>query len=226
MRPARLAGLILVALLAMSIAAASTTAATLPTFNPGTANTFTGASGPGVLTANNGTEEIDCASDTSTGEITNTMNVGDVFVHFFGCTSTGTGGSGCATQNEGFPATSNLIITNELHGILGLILPKPASGSDVGLLLLPHVGKIFVDVAPNACIKGGDITGQVAGEVGPVGVSQKDGTVTFSKTGTEQSIKDLDTLYGLIKPKLTAFSTPATEETSELINFNTAVEIT
>ena len=226
MKIARLAGLMLIAIFAMSLVAASAAMAE-PEFAQ-TGATISGTSGAGVLSANNGTEKVECASDVSGGTVTSSTLVGNIVVHFLNCTSTGTGGSKCAVNSTG--AASGLILTTTLHGILGLILPKPSSGTGVALLLLPISGKRFVTLASNTCTPETAVTGDVAGEVTPVKSKQTTGKLIFKAVhpgSAKQAIEEFDpSTGGKVKPELVAFTTTASEETEEAVTFSSATEVT
>jgi hypothetical protein len=222
MKIARLVGLIALTVAAMSLAAVSVASAALPSFNPSTKQKFTGTSGTGLLVA--GGSDINCTSDTSQGEITEAMLVGNIIVHFLGCTSTGAGGSGCSVKSVGAPA-GNLIITKTLHGVLGLVLPSGL----VGLILLPASGHTFFFLEASTCIKETSVTGSIAGLLSPVGSKTLTSTLTFKAehpgSGKEE-IKQLDTLSGISEPELSLFTTVASEETTENITWEKDVEVT
>jgi hypothetical protein len=117
-----------------------------------------------------------------------------------------------------------------LHGLLGVVLPKPAAGSNVGLLLLPTSGKTFTTLASNTCTMETKVTGSVGGLVKPTRKSQISSKVIFGVTSGKQNIKDIDlSIGGLAKPELNAFSTAATEETEETeeaLSYEKEVEVT
>ncbi|MGD1056101.1 MAG: hypothetical protein ABR992_01670, partial [Solirubrobacteraceae bacterium] len=121
MKLARLTGLMLVAIFAMSLIAASAAMAGAPEFKP-TGASITGTSGTAILSANSGAETVTCEKDSTTGTVSSATLAGNILVHFLGCTSTGTGGSNCAVNSPG--GGEGLILTNTLHGILGLVLPS------------------------------------------------------------------------------------------------------
>ena len=220
MKIARLASLMLAAILAVSLAVSSVASAA-PLIGPVGA-TLTGTSGTGILTAAN--ETVTCAKDTSTGTITSSTLIGGIRVHFLECTaktSTGT----CPVMSPGAPL-SNLLLTNVLHGVLGLILPKPAgSGSDIALVLLPVSGSSFLNIL-GTCFTNISVSGQIAGLVEPVNISSTTGRLVFGVTGGVQNITDVDlSTGGLIKPKLSVGTELGTEETTENIEFSAAVEV-
>ena len=221
MKIARLASLMLVAILAVGLAVSSVASAA-PLIGPVGA-TLTGTSGTGILTAAG--ETITCAKDTSTGTITSSTLIGGITVHFLECTGKNSAGAECPVMSTGAPL-SNLLLTNVLHGVLGLILPKPAAPeSDIALVLLPVSGAAFVNIL-GSCFTNLSVSGQVAGLVLPVNIASTTGRLIFGVTAGVQNITDVDlSTGGLIKPKLTVGSEPGTEETTENIEFKEAVEV-
>jgi hypothetical protein len=218
MKIARLAGLVVLGVLAMSLAATSIASATLPKFNT-TKVTFTGSqSGTSKLGASKNT--ISCTANTTSGEITQAMLVGGVVIHYTGCTSSGATKTGCAANSIG--AASGLIETKTLEGILGEVLTSDAAG----LELLPVSGKTFVEIAANECTVETAVSGTVAGLISPTGKPQTTGKIILNAPSESQEITEIDTLAGASKPKLTAFSATAFDETSEAITFAKAVEVT
>jgi hypothetical protein len=223
MRIVRLAGPVLVAILAMSLMAASAALAA-PEFKP-TGATFTGTSGTSTLAAATG-EEVTCESDVSSGQVTSSTLAGNVVVHFLGCSGKTAAGAKCTVKSTNTTA-EGLILTNTLHGVLGLVLPKPSSGSDVALVLLPVSGKVFVTlVGSGTCIETTKVSGSVGGIAEPVGSLQKTGKLVFAQTSGVQNVKEVDlSTGGSVKPELTAFSTTATETTEESLKFTTPTEV-
>jgi hypothetical protein len=220
MKIARLVGFALMAVMALSLAVASAAFAE-PLFLPVGA-TFTGTSGEGKLEAAENT--IICTTDKSSGEITTPHLVGGVTVDFTGCKSSKVAGTECTVKSTN-TSTEGLILTFTLHGVLGLILPK-GTGTGVGLLLLPVANKKFVTIAKNACTEETTVSGNIAGEITPVGVHTTKGTLVFQGKAGVPSIKDFDpSLGGLVKPELEAFGHEASEETTETITWSTAVEV-
>jgi hypothetical protein len=226
MKIARLAGLMLIAIFAMSLAAASAASAAAPEFNPTSGVTITGTSGTSKLTANNGTEKVTCGSSQTTGSVVSATLAGGVVVHFLSCTATGTGGTGCTVNSAG--QSGGLILTNTLHGILGLILPR--SGTGVGLLLLPASGSVFVTLSATTCTKETKVTGNLIGEASPIAKKQTTGTLTFAVASTTKpaiTLIDLSNTNSRVKAELEAFTTTAVEEnTTSLTYSGTGVEVT
>jgi hypothetical protein len=236
MKIVRLAGLVLVAVVAMSFAAVSSASAVEPLFKP-KGGAFpvgvTGTSGVSILTANNGVDIIKCEKDVFSGSVVSSLLIGKAVVHYLNCFSSANGGTTfCPINTPGAPA--GLILTNTLHGILGLILPS----RETGILFLPVVGKTFVSLeeaesTTAKCTIEATISGNVAGLVTPTGKLQTTGEVIFTKeagTGVgNEAILDIDLTHGLglVKPQLTAFlGTGATLEQTEAVTFAEAVEVT
>jgi hypothetical protein len=230
MKLARLAGLLLVAVFAMSllsVTVASAAESSNPLFLPVNGQTISGVSGPSKLVSGTG-QIIACQKDTATGKITSSLLAGAVFVHYLECTAKEKEGAAttCTIKSEGAPE-EGLIITNELHGILGLILsPAPL---DTGILFLPVSGKIFVSLAESkngstVCTPATKITGTVAGLITPVGVDTTKGLLVFPKV----SIKKIDLTHGLgfREPELVAFSVTSSLEQHDVLTFSEATGIT
>ncbi|MGD1058762.1 MAG: hypothetical protein ABR992_15265, partial [Solirubrobacteraceae bacterium] len=192
-----------------------------PEFEPSTKQKVTVTSGTTKLVA--GTESVTCSSDESSGEVSSSTLIGNLAIHFSGCKSSGSKGSNCTVKSVG--ASEGAISTSTLHAILGVTLPEPETGSEVGLLLLPSSGKTITELAANACTVTTKVTGSLAGLVEPLGVSQKTGKVLFSVTSGKQNIKDIDLPAGLVAAELVAFSTTATEESSESLTYEKAIEV-
>jgi len=226
MKIARLAGLMLVAVLAMSLVAVSAASAAGPLFLTSGKPTLTSSSGVSTLETPGASIVITCQSDSSGGEITSTTLAGNIHVHFLECQGSVAKGTPCSVMSPGAPL-ENLILTKTLHGVLGLVLPKPATGSDVGLLVLPSTGTEFVTLLGKCLPEGGTtVEGNVAGLVEPVGGLVLAGTIKFQTTNKKQVIKDIDLTNGpLVEPELVAFSATSTEETNETVLFSKDVEV-
>jgi len=223
----RLSVLAVLAVLAVGLVVVSVASAE-PEFSPVGA-TLTGTSGTGVFTA--GKETITCAKDTSTSGASKTTAtlIGGITVHFLECTGkNGTSGESCPAKSEGAPL-STLILTKTLHGVLGLILPKPETGSGVALVLLPVSGQVFATLEAE-CLspKVTTVEGKLAGAVDPVGTKTLKFKLLFSAPSGVQAIKEVDlSTGGLVKPSLKSFGVAsATEETTEELTFSEATEVT
>ncbi len=116
------------------------------------------------------------------------------------------------------------MLTNTLHGILGLILPNKATG----ILFLPVASKVFVELEENECTPPTKVTGNVAGEITPVGVHTTTGKTIFTLVAGVQGIKDIDLTHGLglVKPELVAFGEPSALSQTEEVESTVAVEVT
>jgi hypothetical protein len=223
MKIARLASLTLTAILAVGLAVVSVASAA-PEFKP-TGSTVTGVgTTTAVLTAAG--ETITCAKNVvSGGVVTSATLVGGIVAHFLECTAKTAGGATCPVMSTGAPL-ENLILTNTQHGVLGLILPRPTSGSDVAVVLLPTSGSTFATLL-GSCFTTTVVSGQVAGVAEPIGSSVTKGTLKFNAPGGVQEIKEVDlSTGGLVKPKLTAFSATASGTATGATTFGTATEIT
>jgi len=221
----RLAGLTLATALTLGLAVTSAAFAESE-FKP-TGGAFNGSSN----TANifkAGTNSITCTGNTTTGTVASAFLVDRILVDFTGCKSTGSGGSNCTVKSIG--GREGLILTNTLHGVLGLVLPK-GSGSGVGLLLLPVANKKFVEIESTKCSPSTTVLGNVAGEVTPVHVSQNTASLKFQPSGQGgtqgESIKEFDfSTGGLVVPELEAFGLLASQKTEEALVYSEAVEVT
>jgi len=223
MKIARLSGLLLVALLAMSlvsVATASAAGSTNPLFVPANGQAATGVSGVSTLTTPSAS--ITCKKDTATGNITSSLLLGKVFVHYLECTSTLFGHTNaCTVKSEGAPE-KGLIQTKELHAILGLLLPS----LETGLLFLPVVPTRFVKIeageGTGECTPETLVTGNVLGLVTPVGVKTKTGEIRFP-AGSE-----IDLTHGLgkVKAGLNAFAETASLSQIENVTFGEETEVT
>jgi hypothetical protein len=221
MKISRLFGLTLVAVMALGLVVAST-AFTEPEFHPIGAK-FTGV-GLGLNTLSAAGNTIVCENNTTSGTISNATLVGGVVVTFTGCKSSGTTEKNCTIKSVG--AAEGTIVTNTLHGVLGLILPK-GTGSGVGLLLLPVTTKKFVVLSSNKCTVETSVTGNVAGEVRPVGGGLVlNGQLLFQAGTSGESIKDFDlSTGGLLQPALESFGANVSQTTTEDLDFSPLVEV-
>jgi len=211
MKIVRLAGLVLAAVMALSLVAVSVASAA-PLFVPGT-GTFLALTGEAKLTG--GGETVTCAKSDSPGSVLN-RNLILVIVHFLECEAKTAAGATCEAQSVGAPA-KNLIVTEHLLGILGLILP-----STPGILLLPLPTSTFVTLV-GSCIVTTKVTGNLTSEVSPVGVSQLTGKETFNGSVGKHFISSLGTLY---LSKFVAFGEPAVETTVATIDWGQSTEVT
>jgi hypothetical protein len=200
MKAARLAGLIFVLVLAGSLMAATVASASAPEFNPGTLNLFHATTGL-FLWETASTSPIDCQSSETTGEITGVKRVGSVMLLFSGCTSSKEGISCPVSSFEGAP--TGKILFSPLDGELGSVKTSQAA-SGVGLVLLPTSGTTFVTLNGTCLLLSpSPLDGAVAGEVRPVGgASSKDGSLVFGGRDGAQSIKEINVLGAVLKPKL------------------------
>jgi hypothetical protein len=221
METARLASLMLMAILAGSVAMA-TMASAAPEFKP-TGASVTGTSGADFFAGAG--EEITCAKDTAaSGTVASSTLIGGITTHFLECTAKTNEGQTCPAHSASAPLT-NLILTRTLREVLGLILPKPASGSDVALVVLPASGSAFLTLE-GTCIATTVVSGSIAGLVEPVGTATTKGTLSFDAT-EGQNIKEVDlSTGGVVKPHVTAFGGAVVAEGIEAGTFGSATEVT
>ncbi|HEY4918194.1 MAG TPA: hypothetical protein VIH92_14880 [Solirubrobacteraceae bacterium] len=222
MKVARLASSMLAVALVVGLAVVAVASAA-PEFKP-TGATVTGAGGTGTLSA--GGETVTCAEDVTTAGIIHTIwLIAKIIAYLRRCTGKTAAGETCPVKSPGAPL-ENLIASTTLRAVLGLILPKPSSGSDVALVVLPESGSRFATLS-GSCIAETAVSGSLAGVVEPVGTSTTKGALTFGVTGGAQNIKEVDlTTGGLIKPKLTAFAETATAVATETGTASSATEVT
>jgi hypothetical protein len=222
MKIARLVGLTLVAILAVSAVVASAASANAEFKVLPTSSAFTGTGGTGSLIAGN--EKVECTANTTAGTITSMDKVGKVTVDFTGCKLVNTKGT-CTIKSVG-SSTEGLIITNALSGLLGTVASSEAK-SQVGLLLKPETSP-FVKLAatPAPCSSPEtSVLGSIAGEVETTSKSQTTGKLNFTVSSGNQAIKTITTLEGSKKPELEAFGVLATEATEDVIKFASNTEI-
>jgi hypothetical protein len=218
MKVIRLAGLAIVAVLAVGLAAVSTSSAASYLFRAtNVGNTFSGLSLAGTLKA--GTDVVTCKDDVNAGTIANVHLIGPFDIKFTGCTSSNSTQGGCPVNSEG--AEPEEILTRTVHALLGLVLPLTGLGLG-GLLVLPTSGKLFVALAANECTPTTLVTGTTAGllESPQLGTLVTEALVLFNN-----SIKEIDTLAGLTNVGLSAFGEAAALVTVEHLTFNQGTEV-
>jgi hypothetical protein len=237
MRLARLAGLLLVAILAVGlslVATASATESSNPLFLAASGSpvgaTVTGLSGLSTLRSNQG-QVVTCQKDVASGTITSTLLIGKVFVHYLECTviSEEGGSTRCTIKSVG-AAGEGLILTKELHGILGLILsPAPL---DTGILFLPTSGKVWYELAESSngavkCTEASKITGTLAGLITPIGVHSFTGLLVFGNE-FDENVREIDLTHGLgfVEPLLLAFSTAAVLLQHDFLEWSARIGVT
>jgi hypothetical protein len=179
---------------------------------------FTSTIGSSTLKAS--VDVVTCKKGAGGGEIITSMSMRDVVLHFLECTSSGASKSGCTVKSTNTTG-AGLILTATLRAFIGTVLPSKGGG----LLLLPASGKTVTTLAGNECTEETKVTGSVAGSILPTGKSVTTSKVTFAAASGKQAITDIDTLSGLVKPELVAFSVSATEEAAEEVTWGKAVEV-
>jgi hypothetical protein len=230
MKIARLATLIIVASIATSSVAA-TTATAGPVFNPSTKAAFTGTGASPKLLGGFGIKEINCEKSASAGEVLTATEARGVVISFSHCIALANGvEKETCTAKSTNASTENSIVTTTLRGSLGLILPKPKSGPDVGLLLAPATEKTFFILQPDTakhCFEEQRVTGKIAGLVEPIGVLSTTAKLTLASTSGKQNIEEIDlTGGGLVLPELISFGVEVAEDAAEQLSFAAKVEVT
>jgi hypothetical protein len=218
--------LTIVAVVAMSVVTAASASAALPEFKPVPAKKkFTSTSGTVTWTFNGGTETMTCTKSSAAGELTGAKTLGKLVVKFTGCTSTGTGKSGCATRSKN-ATNEGEIVTNALGGELGTVSTKEAT-SGVGLLLKPETGSTWTETVANECLHEGKLTGSLAAEVATIGKKQVTNKLVIGTSGFGQKIREITLDSGkLAEPELAMWAARITVAGTEEVTFEEALEVT
>ena len=220
MKVIRLAGLVFVAILAMSLVAATAASAGLYLFSSSSVGKlFLGLSLAGLLTA--GKDQITCGDDHIEGKVLNVHLLGPFDITFLGCQSSANeGGTKCSANSVGQTAGSGVILTKTIHALLGTILPS----LNGGILLLPTSGKEFVVVAANTCTPETAVEGNIAGLLvaNQLGHSITESLWVFDNDSNGTLI---DTLNGRVKTSFELFGAAGSFETVEHQIWDGAVEI-
>lgn len=226
MKVARLLGVALMAVLAMSAFLASTASA-IPKFKlPITNRGFVSLSLTSILRTLPPEEvTIICTHDVSAGTILGDDEI-DVKVHFLNCREK-TKTKECTVKSVGAPGSEGLILTELLLGLLGLLhSPNGAAG----ILLEPKSSHVFLTIAeePGCGTLETAVEGSVAGLFRPTGKLQNTAEIVLapvSATG-KQEVTLILVLSGVVKPKLTSFgAAESSEETTDLVTYEEAVEV-
>ncbi len=228
MKFSRLAGLVLVAVVAMSFAVVSSASAFSPNplFSPANGQSVS-AVGLGNVVLTFAGNQITCTGhQTVSGKVSNALLVGSVVVHYLGCTATKTetATTGCEVNSTNTTG-KGLILTNTLHGILGLLLPSGVTG----ILFLPVAGKTFLTLVRSEketkeCTPEIAVEGTVAAEVSPIGSKQLTGKLVTEATA-KQAI-DLTHGLGTVTAKLVLFAETGTLAQTDDVTFGEATEVT
>jgi hypothetical protein len=159
-------------------------------------------------------QTLECAANSSAGEITGGRTLGKVTMVLTGCKGKSGSGSSCPVYSEG--AKEGEIVTKSLSAELGTLVP-----SGVGLMYKPEKGKEWLTLE-GSCVSAGSVGGTIAQEVSPVGVKQSTSKFSWSE------IKEIKLDSGTTeKPRLTFFSgTFEIEAAASTVTFEEAVEVT
>jgi len=180
-------------------------------------------SGAGTLSNSTGSSIV-CTSDSGSGDVVGPDKVSGVVAVFSGCIGT-ENGEKCTVKSKSPLGKTGEIITNTLKGEYGLVATSEAP-SGVGVDLESETGKVFVLIEKAPCAIEAAVEGSVAGEANPINEISLHLRLLFIGVKGGQSIKTITTLAGTEKPALSAFGViKASEETHELLDFETAIEI-
>jgi hypothetical protein len=227
MKVARLFGVALIAIVALSAMLASTASA-IPKFKlPITKRGFVGLSGTAVLRTPAEEDTVTCSSAQSPGTILSDDEV-DIRIHYLGCSlKQGTKGP-CTIKNPG--GTAGLLLTELLLGLLGLLhSPEGAAG----ILFEPkgapnHVFLTFAGTEAPCTTPETAVEGSVAGLFSPTGKLSSTALIIVAPTSAtgKQEVQLILTLFGVVIPKLTSFGAAAsTQEQHALVEFEEKVEV-
>lgn len=214
------------AMLALNLASAGVAAAaTAPEFKPVPAKKkLRSTSGAVKWVFNNGTESVECAKSTMTGELTGARTLGKAVMVLSECTTSGSGGSGCAVNSVG--AKAGEIVTKPLDGELGTVAVAEGP-SGVGILLKPETAKIWATLATNSCLPELNITGSAAAEIAVIGKKQVTNGLVFSVPSGKQAIKAITLDSGKLEhPGLVMLGDTATMAGTDEVTFEEALEVT
>jgi hypothetical protein len=225
MKVARLFGVALIAIVALSAMLASTASA-IPKFKlPITKRGFLALSGTSVLRTPSEKDTVTCSSALSEGTILSDDEV-DARIHYLGCSlEEGTKGP-CTIKDPG--GTAGLLLTELLLGLLGLLhSPEGAAG----ILFEPKTGHVFLEFAatttPCSTVEVA-VEGSVAGLFSPTGKLSSTGLIIVAPTSAtgKQEVQLILTLFGIVKPKLISFgAAESTQEQHALVEYEEAVEV-
>ena len=178
MRHAKLFGLALVAVFALSASAASIASAALPEFDGPFPKTFTGLGPAGKLETVGGST-VNCNDVHVNGRILS-AKIDLAKLTFLGCTAT----AGGAT------APCGTILTNPLLSLLGYI---KASTKLVGILLEPEETLFATFTCTAGIIKiKVEVKGTIGGEITPVNSSVHTFKLSFHQAGGKQEINQFE----------------------------------
>jgi hypothetical protein len=225
MKVARLFGVALIAIVALSAMLASTASA-IPKFKlPITKRGFVGLSSTSILRSLTEPITVTCSSAQSPGTILSDDEV-DIKIHYSGCSlKEGSNGPCTIKDPEG---TAGSLETTLLLGLLGLLhSPEGAAG----ILFEPKSGHVFLTLAATEepCkTKETAVEGSVAGLFSPTGKLSATALIVVAPTSAtgKQEITLILTLFGIVKPKLQSFgAAESTQEQHALVEFEEKVEV-
>jgi hypothetical protein len=163
---------------------------------------------------------VKCKSDKGEGEIAS-EHLADIKAITY---------ENCTVTKESCKAELASIKTNELSGTIVLVASTEAS-SERGLLLKPKSGAGFAKIEKTSCSPATEVTGEVVGEIKPVGEAKSSGEVVFKVSSEKQTIKKVKVMESEgaekeVKPKLEAFGSTAALEGTEENAFGEEIALT
>jgi hypothetical protein len=183
--------------------------------------TVTGSGATAKVTA--GSDTVECADSASTGEIISMTQIGKLVIKFKGCVVKNTSTkSTCTIKSTG--AANGELVSHTLKGELGTTKSTEAA-SEVGLLLEPETTKKWMTLAETSCTPESTLSGSLAGEASPASIRQAIDSLYFAAESGKQIIKDITVSSGQKTPELEVFSSKATVEASEQLEYTGEVEV-
>jgi hypothetical protein len=224
MKAGRLLTLVLVVAVGLGLTTASSAVA-LPEFTP-TGASVAATGGTDVVRA--GEESITCEKNEIVGGPTvRKFLIGPFRIHFLTCTSSGATKVGCPINTSG--QASGLILTKTLH-IVPVLVIFPSKRHVTRVRISPVAGKEWLTLMGNECTKETEVTGELLGNLLPVGVSKTTGKLELSEVEEKGAITEEATYEGGEGngeyTGLGLFSKSATISTNETITFSSATELT
>ncbi len=228
MKVARLVGVALIAVFALSAMIAATASATVPTFTlPITNRAFTAKSGTSVLRTPSEKDVVTCATSSAPGTIVNDNEVSTTIT--FSTCSLEEGANGpCTVKSVG--ASGSSIVTNTLAGLLAE--SKNPAGGHAAILFVPTGSHVFTTFSPTSSpckTPTTAVEGSVAGLISPTGKKQTTGLISLAPVSAEggQGVTEVQTATKTVKSKLTSFGAAvSTQEQSATVTYAEAVEVT
>jgi hypothetical protein len=171
--------------------------------------------------------KISCIASTSEGKLKSTKEVEAVTTKLTGCTAKkGEAKTECEVKSSSPEGSKEEVVTKELKGRLGSVA-KSEAASEVGLLLEPVTGSVYVTLKGSAeCLpkETSEVKGSVIGEVTPTKKEQTTGELLYKLfSGKEQLIRKFtgdSTVH-----ELEVFGVKALLESAGTVTYGEKVEV-